>query len=106
MNFPTDLLRTALLGFAATLVLGLAGCGVKGPLSPPSGLDLEPSAVAEQPPAQVPTAPIGVPVNGFTPAMIGGQPPSVAAVARGTTSTAVTTAPAGRNRSALDWLVD
>jgi hypothetical protein len=106
MNLRTDLLRAGLLSLAAALVLGLGGCGVKGPLSPPPGLDLEASAVAEQPPAQVPTSPGGAPLGPYNPALIGGQPPSVTAVARGTTSAAVTAAPAGRNRSALDWLVD
>jgi predicted small lipoprotein YifL len=106
MNLRTDFLRAGPLALAAALALGLAGCGVKGPLDPPPGLDLEPSAIAHQPPAQVPTTPGGTLTGPYNPAMIGGQPPSVTAVARGTTSTAVTAAPAARSRSALDWLVD
>lgn len=105
---------------APMLVLGLAGCGVKGGLEPPPSANAHPNAVAEHP-ATVPVTPdadadaerrlregTGGPI---VPGALAGysQPPASSAVARtarGTTSSAVVEAPAARRRSVLDWLID
>jgi predicted small lipoprotein YifL len=103
---------------APVLALGLAGCGVKGPLEPPPSANIHPNAVAEHP-ATVPVTPeaaaerraaagTGAPI---VPGALAGysQPPASSAVARtakGTTSDAVVEAPASQRRSVLDWLID
>lgn len=66
----------------------LAGCGVKGPLEMP------PHAASADP---VLNAPAGTP----TPA-----PSLPAGTTVGTTTTAVVQAPAARQRSVFDWLLD
>jgi predicted small lipoprotein YifL len=87
--------------FAAVLLLplGLAACGVKGPLDPPPG-----AGVVETPSPQ----PAGPPRTSAAPqsdilVVTGPQatPPS-----RPVSGAAVENAPAARQRSALDWLID
>jgi predicted small lipoprotein YifL len=99
---------------ALALALGLAGCGVKGPLEPPPDSGIEPNA-REAHAATVPVVPGSVAVAPRTGPVIPGtvagrrspsQSPTVAAVAKGTTSSAVVNAPAAQRRSVLDWLID
>ncbi|MBX6424417.1 MAG: lipoprotein [Variibacter sp.] len=82
------------------LALGLAGCGVKGPLEPPPESGVKPNATAPQP-ATTPVIP-GTLAGPDAPT----YSPSVGAVARGTTSESVVNAPAAERSSPLDWLID
>lgn len=86
-RLPFRLHRTMPLALALGVAGMLAGCGVKGPLEPP------PYAAASDPAL---AAPAGTP----TPA------PSLSAGAVGTTTAAVVQAPAARQRSMFDWLLD
>jgi predicted small lipoprotein YifL len=101
ITFRFDLSSFIPIAGALAFALTLAGCGVKGPLEPP------PSAGIQDPPAtaQAPTG-VGTPPTQSSAASLVGQPPAVAGIARGTTSAAVTQAPAAKERSVLDWLID
>ena len=84
---------------ALVLPLGLAGCGVKGPLEPPPNSGLEPHASAA--PATQPASPDSLAAARAMP----GSRTAVATTPSGA-SAAVIDAPAAQRRSALDWLID
>ncbi|HET9904249.1 MAG TPA: lipoprotein [Xanthobacteraceae bacterium] len=93
-------MNSAPLPFVALLLaLGLAGCGVKGPLEPPPQSGIHPNEVQAEP-ATVPVPP------GTTAAHPLDHAPAVAEMARRTTAPAVRDAPAAQRRSVLDWLID
>jgi predicted small lipoprotein YifL len=81
------------------LALGLAGCGVRGPLEPPPDAGIAPNANATY------SATVPVPRTAPT-ASILTQPPAVSSTQRGTTSAAVVNAPAAQRNNPLDWLTD
>jgi predicted small lipoprotein YifL len=96
-----------LLG-AMTLPLALAACGVKGPLEPPAGARL-----ADQPQSSAtdPLRPTGTSPTVAQSSIPTGTSPGVQAgpgspLGTGTTSPAVRQAPAARERSVLDWLIN
>jgi predicted small lipoprotein YifL len=85
------------LAVAGALALGLAGCGVKGPLEPPPSSGIRDPAPEDRSATLAPqTGPAG--------ANILGQAPAPSNIARGTTSAAVTQAPAAQEPSVLVWL--
>jgi predicted small lipoprotein YifL len=95
--FVTSLPRRLAFGaLALALPLGLAACGVKGPLEPPpnSGV-VDPRA--EAPPPQNGTGPLSGPAY---------QAPGSTAGLRQPAPRAVVNAPAAQQRSFLDWLTD
>jgi predicted small lipoprotein YifL len=90
----------AVLG--AALAAGLSACGVKGPLDPPPSAAVDPT---------VPVAPAGgvaagspAPSPQAGPVLPGAPGSQVSGPQR--TSTAVVQAPAAKQRSILDWLID
>jgi predicted small lipoprotein YifL len=85
----------AVLATATLLPLGLAACGVKGPLEAPPGAAV--ATVADGP------APVrsGVPDPALN---LAGIP--VGPSLRPATGPAIDEAPAARQRSTLDWLID
>jgi predicted small lipoprotein YifL len=90
------------------LALALAGCGVKGGLEPPPSATIPAGQTAEAAkPAEKNPGPnsIGAPSSMPSATSMLGQPPAAAGVARGTTSAAVTQAPAAQRSSPLDWLI-
>ena len=100
-SFRPRLTHPISLAGTLALVLGLAGCGVKGPLEPPPYATVQPTSEAEARPTGV-----GVPSAKPSEASLSAQPGSVAAIARGTTSNSVMGAAAAKERSALDWLIE
>jgi predicted small lipoprotein YifL len=84
---------------ALALALGLAGCGVKGPLEPPPQSGIHPNAVSAQA-ATVPATP------GALPPQHAATQPSGIAAQPASSAEAVANAPAAQRRSVLDWLVD
>jgi predicted small lipoprotein YifL len=84
--------------FGGALAFGLSACGVKGPL------DLPPSAVVDATVAAEPGAPPPPVQAGY---VVPGAPGAVGQVTGPQrTSAAVANAPAAKQRSILDWLVD
>jgi predicted small lipoprotein YifL len=100
MSLRPRLSHLMLLAAAGTLVLALAGCGVKGALEPPPSSGIQDTPATAETPAGVGTSQTGPSATNML-----GQPPGVSGVARGTTSAAVTQAPAAQQPSVLDWLV-
>jgi predicted small lipoprotein YifL len=103
------------LAGALTLALGLAGCGVKGALEPPPSAAITPNQQTAQTAGSAQSAAgspqpqgsssIGAPTAQPSAASLMGQPTVAASVARGTTSSAVTHAPAAKQSIPLDWLI-
>src|SRR6185312_5266738 len=90
------------------LVLALAGCGVKGGLEPPPSASAPAGQTAAAvKPEEKTSGPnsIGAPPSSPTATSLLGQPTAAAGIARGTTSAAVTQAPAAQRSSVLDWLI-
>ena len=87
----------AILGGA--LAFSLSACGVKGPLEPPPSAAVDPTVTVE-PGAPPPPAQAGY--------VVPGAPGTVGHSQRGPrrTSAGVANAPAAKQRSILDWLVD
>jgi predicted small lipoprotein YifL len=99
MSFRPRLTQLIALAAAGALALPLAGCGVKGPLDPPPAAGIQDTpATAER------SGNVGVAQSGPA-AQMYGQPVGVSAMTGGTTSSAVTQAPASQQPSALDWLI-
>jgi predicted small lipoprotein YifL len=95
LRAPRHVLAVALIVAAP---LGLAGCGVKGPLEPPPSSQIVDQRVDPAP------RPIVTPNGGLSgPAY---QPPSSPAGLRAPAPRATASAPAGQQRSVLDWLID
>jgi predicted small lipoprotein YifL len=90
-------LRLAVLALA----LGLAGCGVKGPLEPPLDSGIEANTKKPRTPTATATRPTGRQADESRIGRLPGQ-----TTTRGTTSRAVTVAPAANQSSPLDWLID
>ena len=78
------------------LAFSLSACGVKGPLEPPPSAAVDPTISAD-PGAPPPPAQAGYVIPG-TPGQVVTEPRR--------TSAAVAAAPAAKQRSILDWLVD
>jgi predicted small lipoprotein YifL len=93
------------IALALALPLGLAACGVKGPLEPPpyAAAEVENAQKATAEPTQsqpTSTTTVAPTRRAAAPARTG------SGVGSGTTSGAVTNAPAARERNPLDWLVE
>jgi len=88
--------RIVLVAAALLLPLGLAACGTKGPLDPP------PSAgFADTAPQGPGSSEANIPQPGIQ--FVGVQPTSPS---QPVSPAAVENAPAARQRSVLDWLID
>jgi predicted small lipoprotein YifL len=85
--------------FGGALAFGLSACGVKGPLDPPPSAAVD-TTVPVDPGAPPPPPAVVYGVPG-APGAVGPQP-----IGPQRTSAAVTGAPAARQRSILDWLIN
>jgi predicted small lipoprotein YifL len=98
--------RISHIALALALPLGLAACGVKGPLEPPpyAAAEVENAQKATAEPAQ--SQPTSTTTVASTKKRAAAPARTGSGVGSGTTSGAVVNAPAARERNPLDWLVE